>query len=1311
MSKTISLNMIVKNESHIIKKTLEHLTSIFNFSYWVICDTGSTDNTQNIIIDFFEKKNIKGELLQHEWKGFGYNRSMALEAVYEKSDYTFIFDADDWIHGEFVLPELKDDMYHLKIGNNFVYKRPLLINNHLKWKFVGVLHEYLSCIDNYKTETTINGDYYIESGKSGSRSLDINKYINDAEILERAYENEDDVSLKARYAFYCAQSYMDANNNIKSIKWYKIVLTSVNWSQEKYYACLSIAKQLKYLNGDMKDIIHYLTLAGTFDNERIEHITNLCEYLYGKNMHILVNAIYLQKKYKHKTIQNPNDKLFLSVDDNSIEYFNSISSYYIGDYDSGYECCKKILLSIFNVQTGSSDLTNYNEIIKDNINNNYRFISTINNLCFYKDALKNDNNGEDIEKLFLLVDYYIKSRHEDNNIYSIFELWNIIFNKMNFSNYKLYNHKNKELPIVFLSMTTCKRIDLFQKTINSIFNCWNDVDKIDYWFCVDDNSSEADRDSMIEKYPFFEYYFKNENEKGHRTSMNIIWNKLNSIKPKYWIHIEDDFLFFDKMDYVSESIFGLEFLSEYNVKQILFNKSYAETIEDYKITGATIKGNYCIHEHSKDGDNTHINNKYWPHYSFRPSLVSVDAILELGDFNTPNQFFELDYANKWNDKGYKSAFFNKITNKHIGRLTKDRNNSIMPNAYELNLESQFSKETNYIKVVNLLRRADRKENCVELFKKHNVNNHEFIEAVDGKDIKEEDTEYLYLFKGNDFGSRRGFIGCALSHYKLWKQLINDNENEFYLILEDDIRLSDNFTEMVYKLKPIMKQKEFLFMGYHMYNKERENVENIYDVINNNIKVVNLNNNLFIGGTYCYSVNKKGAKYMLDFIDKHGIKHGIDYIIGKLNNNICYELQPHICFSEWHEDFKPIDTDIQMDCEAIDIDNYYKIKEDIFSQFIFIEGKDQVEFDLYYKQTTLLEAMKIALNDNNCVGFNTLGFFKNKIKNLTSSAYYKASDGMYIKKNEYERFINEENCEENASDAIVNIKKKIKIKLMCHWCSSEQLCKEWSNMFETKNSWKDIEITHENNVDYFVIINCPYKDEYFERSRSIVFQMEPWVHDKSKDWGVKTWKEWAEPDENNFLYVCTHKKMLNGVQWQINIPKSIHVNRYNKIISVLSAKNYDNGHIKRINFVKYMEKENQNKIDIFGHKNHHSFKNYKGQLNGDKKENHYVDYKYCLAVENNMEFNYATEKIWESILCECLTFYWGCPNLETYIDSNAFVRLDLYNFQESMNIINKAIKEDWWSQRIDIIRREKLKIINELGFFPNLRKLIDDIKVK
>ena len=80
-----------------------------------------------------------------------------------------------------------------------------------------------------------------------------------------------------------------------------------------------------------------------------------------------------------------------------------------------------------------------------------------------------------------------------------------------------------------ITFTTCKRLDLFKQTINSILNHWTDKDKIDYWFCVDDNSSETDRIEMKELYPWIEYYLKTYEEKGHRKSMNIIWNKLNNI--------------------------------------------------------------------------------------------------------------------------------------------------------------------------------------------------------------------------------------------------------------------------------------------------------------------------------------------------------------------------------------------------------------------------------------------------------------------------------------------------------------------------------------------------------------------------------------------------------------------------------------------------------------------------------------------------------------------------------------------------------------------------------------------------------------
>ena len=79
---TICLNMIVKNESHIIKFTLAKLVSKIKFDYYVICDTGSTDNTTDLIKSFFESKNIQGEIYHQTWKDFGTNRTLALQAAF-----------------------------------------------------------------------------------------------------------------------------------------------------------------------------------------------------------------------------------------------------------------------------------------------------------------------------------------------------------------------------------------------------------------------------------------------------------------------------------------------------------------------------------------------------------------------------------------------------------------------------------------------------------------------------------------------------------------------------------------------------------------------------------------------------------------------------------------------------------------------------------------------------------------------------------------------------------------------------------------------------------------------------------------------------------------------------------------------------------------------------------------------------------------------------------------------------------------------------------------------------------------------------
>jgi hypothetical protein len=65
----------------------------------------------------------------------------------------------------------------------------------------------------------------------------------------------------------------------------------------------------------------------------------------------------------------------------------------------------------------------------------------------------------------------------------------------------------------------------------------------------------------------------------------------------------------------------------------------------------------------------------------------------------------------------------------------------------------------------------------------------------------------------------------------------------------------------------------------------------------------------------------------------------------------------------------------------------------------------------------------------------------------------------------------------------------------------------------------------------------------------------------------------------------------------------------------------------------------------------------------------------------------------------------------HINPLAYVELDPYDFEKSYQIVKKAIEEDLWSQRIEIIREEKKRILNELAFFPVVHKIINDHKLK
>lgn len=298
-------------------------------------------------------------------------------------------------------------------------------------------------------------------------------------------------------------------------------------------------------------------------------------------------------------------------------------------------------------------------------------------------------------------------------------------------------------------------------------------------------------------------------------------------------------------------------------------------------------------------------------------------------------------------------------------------------------------------VINLQRRPDRKQNIEKLFSDLEYT---FYPAIDGKQL--EPTLNIYnLFKGNDFNWRKGVIGCALSHYNIWNNLVKEEKCDSYCIFEDDITLSNNFSNNLIKCKEFIESNniDILFLGYHMMKDIRNNLAYIYNS-DNELSFHEYNKDLYIGGFFGYIISKNGANKILKYINENGIKRAIDCIINK-NLNI-YECQPFLIKSDWVDtNNSEIDSNIQKDYDflkfegeefngiiEIDQNKYLDIKRihEIEQDWVIVNNLDSYGNDIKFTNITKVEILKeLALADPNCIGFNNLGYLKSYISSKES----------------------------------------------------------------------------------------------------------------------------------------------------------------------------------------------------------------------------------------------------------------------------------------------------------------------------------------
>jgi glycosyltransferase involved in cell wall biosynthesis len=322
---TICLNMIVKNEAHVLRRCLSSVLPFIDC--WVIVDTGSTDDTREVVREVLAR--LPGDLHERPWRDFGTNRTEALELARSSADYTLVIDADEVLIPDtgFRMPTLTADGYQIRhavgdMGTSFQLIQ--LVKSRLPWRYEGVLHEVLTCDANTSIATL---DGLVTKGffDSARNRSPVEKYRSDAAILEAALGTD---PRNARYAFYLAQSYRDAGEYERAIDWYRRRIEMGGWDEEVWYSMYQLAQLLERSGAPWPAALDAYLTAYQFRPRRAETLCGLAAHYRAAGQY----ATALLFAGRAVWIPRPNDILFL---DESIYAWRALDEYAIASFYAG----------------------------------------------------------------------------------------------------------------------------------------------------------------------------------------------------------------------------------------------------------------------------------------------------------------------------------------------------------------------------------------------------------------------------------------------------------------------------------------------------------------------------------------------------------------------------------------------------------------------------------------------------------------------------------------------------------------------------------------------------------------------------------------------------------------------------------------------------------------------------------------------------------------------------------------------------------------------------------------------------------------
>jgi glycosyltransferase involved in cell wall biosynthesis len=294
------LTQIVKDEAHVIERMLNSIKTIVDGI--CIVDTGSTDNTIDIINKWGEDNGVETYVFERPFDNFENSRNESFEKAREmflgkKDDkntyYNFWLDADEQleIDPKFNKQKLDKDLYMFNTYiNTMKYTRNEMCRLDKQFRFYGPVHEFIipPKDDTNITSGLLDGVTVRVKMDGGSWQADIPaKYKSHAHSLEKHIDAD---RSDPRWIFYTAQSYHDSacvpdnkeeneERLRRSMNYYKERVSRPDgYYEEIFYAQFRIGTIMRSMEQPWNLCLNELLKAYSMDPLRGEPIKAIVDY-------------------------------------------------------------------------------------------------------------------------------------------------------------------------------------------------------------------------------------------------------------------------------------------------------------------------------------------------------------------------------------------------------------------------------------------------------------------------------------------------------------------------------------------------------------------------------------------------------------------------------------------------------------------------------------------------------------------------------------------------------------------------------------------------------------------------------------------------------------------------------------------------------------------------------------------------------------------------------------------------------------------------------------------------------------------------